>query len=58
VELCQYFESLDIEGQELSIPNGIYTIEELKDYGKEHTQCPYFLARRMVIDLSQTIDQC
>lgn len=34
-----------MEGREQIIPPGIYSIDDLKDYGKERNWCPYFLAR-------------
>lgn len=48
VPLCEYFETLEAEPRESSIPNGVYTLEELKQYGIGKTHCPYFLARRVV----------
>lgn len=34
-----------MEGKEQIIPPGIYSIDDLKEYGKDHNWCPYFLAR-------------
>jgi hypothetical protein len=28
--------------------DGVYTLEDLRVFGKEKTICPYYLARRMV----------
>ncbi|KAJ3217138.1 DNA-dependent ATPase of the nucleotide excision repair factor 4 complex [Clydaea vesicula] len=46
VELCSFFETL--ENAEDEIPSGVYTLENLKDFGKTNTYCPYFLARRLL----------
>jgi DNA excision repair protein ERCC-2 len=32
----------------ITLKPGVYTIEELKEYGKEHKLCPYFLARMAI----------
>jgi DNA excision repair protein ERCC-2 len=32
----------------LALPKGVYTLEDLKIYGKRNTLCPYFLARRFL----------
>lgn len=29
-------------------PEGVFTLEDIKDYGREHGICPYFALRRMV----------
>lgn len=39
-----------MEGKEQIIPAGIYSIDDLKEYGKERGWCPYFLARFTVKD--------
>ncbi|KAJ3139729.1 DNA-dependent ATPase of the nucleotide excision repair factor 4 complex [Physocladia obscura] len=49
-QLCEYFENLeaaDIEGT-AAMPSGVYTLDDLKEYGKEKKQCPYFLSRKML----------
>ncbi|KAJ3121717.1 DNA-dependent ATPase of the nucleotide excision repair factor 4 complex [Nowakowskiella sp. JEL0407] len=45
---CKYYEKLDIEETHGSIPAGVYTLEDFKEYGKNNSLCPYFLARRML----------
>ncbi|OUM66499.1 hypothetical protein PIROE2DRAFT_68940 [Piromyces sp. E2] len=47
--LCDYYENLENSSENASIPAGVYTLEDLKNFCKEKTYCPYFLARRMVI---------
>ncbi|KAI8868408.1 DNA repair helicase [Ramicandelaber brevisporus] len=30
------------------LPPGVYTMDDIRDYGREHTMCPYYLARRNI----------
>ncbi|KAL7750753.1 TFIIH/NER complex ATP-dependent 5'-3' DNA helicase subunit [Sorochytrium milnesiophthora] len=46
VQLCDFYEGL--ETTEAMMPCGVYTLEELKEFGRNKTLCPYFLARRMI----------
>ena len=32
----------------MAIPSGVYTMEDMKDYGRSNGVCPYFLARLML----------
>lgn len=34
-----------MEGKEQLMPPGIYSIDDLKEYGRDRNWCPYFLAR-------------
>ncbi|XP_015121739.1 general transcription and DNA repair factor IIH helicase subunit XPD isoform X2 [Diachasma alloeum] len=43
--ICSYFEGFDMEGRERMMPPGIYSIDDLKDYGRDRNWCPYFLTR-------------
>eukprot|EP01138_Halocafeteria_seosinensis_P011899 gb/GECG01012161.1/.p1 GENE.gb/GECG01012161.1/~~gb/GECG01012161.1/.p1 ORF type:complete len:845 (+),score=112.20 gb/GECG01012161.1/:1-2535(+) len=47
VELCQYFEEYEKSGTDADI-RGIYSIEDLKELGKEKGWCPYFLTRHVI----------
>ena len=49
VPVCSFYEGFDSEGRELLMPPGIYSIDDLKDYGRDRNWCPYFLARFTVI---------
>ncbi|CAG8587501.1 1320_t:CDS:10, partial [Cetraspora pellucida] len=51
VPLCNFYEQMenDNEKHKLLIPDGVYTLEELREYGKEHEYCPYYLARRTLV---------
>ena len=44
---CRFFETLEANRNDNKplIPIGIYTLEELKEYGRQSGMCPYFLAR-------------
>ncbi|KAJ3071405.1 DNA-dependent ATPase of the nucleotide excision repair factor 4 complex [Podochytrium sp. JEL0797] len=55
--LCSYFENLeaaDIEGA-AQMPNGVYTLDDLKTYGQTKKQCPYFLSRKMLASANVVI---
>ncbi|RWS13277.1 TFIIH basal transcription factor complex helicase XPD subunit-like protein [Dinothrombium tinctorium] len=42
---CSFYEHFDAKGRDGLLPNGVYSIDDLKDYGREKGFCPYFLAR-------------
>ncbi|KAH0916872.1 hypothetical protein HID58_031318 [Brassica napus] len=48
VELCDYFESYEKAADNALLPPGVYTLEDLRAFGKNRGWCPYFLARHMV----------
>ncbi|XP_044730901.1 general transcription and DNA repair factor IIH helicase subunit XPD [Chrysoperla carnea] len=48
--ICQYYEGFDLEGRESTIPYGVYSIDDLKQYGRDRNWCPYFLARFAIIN--------
>ncbi|KAJ1968172.1 TFIIH/NER complex ATP-dependent 5'-3' DNA helicase subunit [Dispira parvispora] len=45
IELCNFYERLEASG-ELPLPSGVYTLDDLRDYGREQEYCPYYMARR------------
>lgn len=45
----QFYEGFNTEGKEFVLPHGVYTIDDLKQYGSDRNWCPYFLARYAVI---------
>lgn len=47
--ICSYYEAFDIEGKEQLMLPGIYSIDDMKDYGRDRNWCPYFLARHTVL---------
>ncbi|KAI8887472.1 DNA repair helicase [Backusella circina FSU 941] len=48
VELCDFYEHLLSANSPNPIPNGVYTLDDLKDYGKSMNFCPYYLVRRAI----------
>ncbi|KAF2083344.1 DNA repair helicase [Saccharata proteae CBS 121410] len=48
VDLCIYHENLDLLEPHNLLPPGVFTLDDLLQYGEEHKQCPYFTARRMM----------
>ncbi|XP_021897957.1 DNA repair helicase XPD [Carica papaya] len=48
VELCDYFESYEKAASAAILPPGVYTLQDLRAFGKEKGWCPYFLARHVV----------
>ncbi|KJR83886.1 uncharacterized protein SPSK_00301 [Sporothrix schenckii 1099-18] len=48
VDVCIYHDNLDKLEPHNLIPNGVWTLDGLLRYGKEHKQCPYFTSRRMM----------
>uniref|UniRef100_A0A1A9WIP7 General transcription and DNA repair factor IIH helicase subunit XPD n=1 Tax=Glossina brevipalpis TaxID=37001 RepID=A0A1A9WIP7_9MUSC len=46
--ICQYYEGYSLEGKESALPVGIYSIDDLKEYGRMRNWCPYFLARQTI----------
>ncbi|CAM8994633.1 unnamed protein product [Rhodiola kirilowii] len=48
MKTCDYFEGLERAGAEAVLPPGVYTLQDLRAFGKQKGWCPYFLARHMV----------
>jgi DNA excision repair protein ERCC-2 len=46
---CSFFEKFDENQEKITLPNGIYTLDDLKAYGESEGICPYFLARRFLL---------
>ncbi|XP_076676161.1 general transcription and DNA repair factor IIH helicase subunit XPD isoform X1 [Andrena cerasifolii] len=47
--ICNFYEGFDMEGKEQVVPSGIYSIDDLKEYGRDRNWCPYFLARFTIL---------
>lgn len=43
--LCEYYEGYQREGTESIMPAGVYTLDELSQFGRERKWCPYYTAR-------------
>ncbi|GFY98784.1 RAD3-like DNA-binding helicase protein [Actinidia rufa] len=48
VPICPFFENFERAGSDALLPPGVYTLQDLRAFGKEKGWCPYFLARHMV----------
>ncbi|CRL05665.1 CLUMA_CG018698, isoform A [Clunio marinus] len=48
-EACQYFEGFNAEGKESHLPAGVYSLDDLKEYGRQRNWCPYFLSRFAIV---------
>ncbi|KIY44459.1 DNA repair helicase [Fistulina hepatica ATCC 64428] len=51
VELCDFHETLGKMEPGALIPPGIHTLADVLDYGRKKGVCPYFLVRRMVLQM-------
>ncbi|KAH9634609.1 hypothetical protein HF086_009261 [Spodoptera exigua] len=49
IPICQFYEGFNREGKESMLPYGVYTIDDLKQYGADRNWCPYFLSRFAII---------
>ncbi|KAK2999035.1 hypothetical protein RJ639_023090 [Escallonia herrerae] len=45
---CRFYEDYEKAASEAVLPPGVYTLQDLRAFGKEKGWCPYFLARHMV----------
>ncbi|KAI9104517.1 hypothetical protein DFS34DRAFT_603467 [Phlyctochytrium arcticum] len=48
VPLCSFYENLQKAEETSTMPSGVYTLEDLKEWGRQNGYCPYFLARNMI----------
>lgn len=48
-ELCQFYESYNVEGKDSMMPYGIYSIDDLKEFGRQRNWCPYFVSRQAIL---------
>ncbi|KAJ0053912.1 hypothetical protein Pint_03344 [Pistacia integerrima] len=48
VETCEFFENYEKAASAAVLPPGVYTLQDLRAFGKQKGWCPYFLARHMV----------
>lgn len=45
---CDYFETLENAGKPLNVPSGVYTLDDIKEFGETLKFCPYFLSRSLL----------
>jgi len=48
-ELCGYYEGFMDRAGSFKMPSGIYTLDDLRKFGKKSGMCPYFLARNYLL---------
>uniref|UniRef100_A0A383WM71 DNA 5'-3' helicase n=1 Tax=Tetradesmus obliquus TaxID=3088 RepID=A0A383WM71_TETOB len=48
IETCSFFDAHEKAGQEALLPPGVYTLHDLRVFGRKQGWCPYFLARHMM----------
>eukprot|EP00232_Nephroselmis_pyriformis_P011466 CAMPEP_0182884768 /NCGR_PEP_ID=MMETSP0034_2-20130328/19199_1 /TAXON_ID=156128 /ORGANISM="Nephroselmis pyriformis, Strain CCMP717" /LENGTH=743 /DNA_ID=CAMNT_0025017989 /DNA_START=145 /DNA_END=2373 /DNA_ORIENTATION=+ len=48
IETCSFYEQYESSGAEALLPPGVYTLHDLRVFGREKGWCPYFLARHMI----------
>ncbi|KAF5947227.1 hypothetical protein HYC85_013184 [Camellia sinensis] len=48
IPTCSFFEDYEKAASNAVLPPGVYTLQDLRAFGKEKGWCPYFLARHMV----------
>ncbi|XP_059625854.1 general transcription and DNA repair factor IIH helicase subunit XPD-like [Cornus florida] len=48
IPTCSFFENYEKAASDAVLPPGVYTLQDLRAFGKEKGWCPYFLARHMV----------
>lgn len=48
IEVCDFFEQLERAGSDALLEPGVYTMEDLRIFGRKQGWCPYFLARHML----------
>ncbi|EGC30807.1 hypothetical protein DICPUDRAFT_50564 [Dictyostelium purpureum] len=46
-ERCKFFENFEDKGKEILL-EGVYSLEDLKEYGLKNQMCPYFLDRHVL----------
>jgi Rad3-related DNA helicase len=47
IEVCSFYEDFEREGRESSM-QGVFSLHDMKQLGKERNWCPYFTARHLV----------
>lgn len=48
IEVCDFYEQLERAGSEALLEPGVYTMHDLRIFGRKQGWCPYFLARHML----------
>ena len=48
IELCGFYEKYENESSAAEVPGGVYSLDDLKQLGRDKGWCPYFTARHML----------
>ncbi|KAG6546795.1 hypothetical protein Mapa_011741 [Marchantia paleacea] len=48
IQTCDFFENYEKKGADALLPPGVYTLHDMRSFGREKGWCPYFLARHMI----------
>lgn len=47
--LCSFYEGFTSKQDTFQMPKGIYTLDDLRTFGKKNNMCPYFVARHFLL---------
>lgn len=47
-DLCKYYEGFIKKQDDVLLNKGIYTLDDLKELGREKNVCPYYLVRHVL----------
>lgn len=48
LNLCRNYEGYEKKGADAVLPSGVYSLHDLRIFGRQKGWCPYFLARHMI----------
>ena len=48
IETCAFYEAHEAAAADAALPPGVYTLQDLRQFGRKKGWCPYFLARNMI----------
>lgn len=48
METCDYYDNFQSAGEATTMPSGVYSLDELKKWGKSRGWCPYYLTRQAI----------
>ena len=49
MKVCQFYETFQKKAPTFRFPSGVYTLEDLRDFGRKETMCPYFMSRHFLM---------
>lgn len=48
METCRYYDQFQAAGESTTLPSGVYDLEELQQWGRQRSWCPYYLTRQAI----------